>query len=54
MQAIDRGVQSRIGQTRQVFAYRLICRNTVEEKIAELQVKKKEYSPTQSCRPTTT
>jgi SNF2 family DNA or RNA helicase len=38
-QAIDRA--HRVGQTRQVFAYRLICRNTVEEKIAELQGKKK-------------
>jgi superfamily II DNA or RNA helicase len=42
MQAIDRA--HRIGQTRQVFAYRLICRNTVEEKIAELQMKKKELA----------
>ena len=38
-QAIDRA--HRVGQTKQVFAYRLICRNTVEEKIAELQTKKK-------------
>ncbi len=38
-QAIDRA--HRVGQTKQVFAYRLICRNTVEEKIAELQIKKK-------------
>eukprot|EP00913_Durusdinium_trenchii_P028291 g26519.t1 len=37
-QAIDRA--HRVGQTRQVFAYRLICRDTVEEKIAELQQKK--------------
>lgn len=42
MQAIDRA--HRIGQTRQVFAYRLICRNTVEEKIAELQNRKKELA----------
>jgi SNF2 family DNA or RNA helicase len=42
MQAIDRA--HRIGQTRQVFAYRLICRNTVEEKIADLQVKKKQLA----------
>jgi SNF2 family DNA or RNA helicase len=42
MQAIDRA--HRIGQTRRVFAYRLICRNTVEEKIAELQIKKKELA----------
>jgi superfamily II DNA or RNA helicase len=34
-QAIDR--THRIGQTRQVFAYRLIARDTVEEKILELQ-----------------
>ena len=38
-QAIDRA--HRVGQTRPVFAYRLICRGTVEEKIAELQTKKK-------------
>ncbi|MEX2288191.1 MAG: SNF2-related protein [Planctomycetaceae bacterium] len=38
-QAIDRA--HRVGQTRQVFAYRLICRNTVEEKIAELQSRKR-------------
>ena len=38
-QAIDRA--HRVGQTKQVFAYRLICRGTVEEKIAELQTKKK-------------
>jgi superfamily II DNA or RNA helicase len=39
MQAIDRA--HRVGQTRNVFAYRLICRNTVEEKIALLQDKKR-------------
>ena len=37
-QAIDRS--HRIGQTQHVFAYRLICRDTVEEKILELQQKK--------------
>jgi SNF2 family DNA or RNA helicase len=42
MQAIDRA--HRIGQSRQVFAYRLICKNTVEEKIAELQTRKKELA----------
>ncbi|MFN0053660.1 MAG: SNF2-related protein [Planctomycetales bacterium] len=42
LQAIDRA--HRIGQTRQVFAYRLICRNTVEEKIADLQNKKKQLA----------
>ena len=34
-QAIDRS--HRIGQTQHVFAYRLICRDTVEEKILDLQ-----------------
>ena len=38
-QAIDRA--HRVGQTKNVFAYRLICRDTVEEKIAELQKKKR-------------
>jgi SNF2 family DNA or RNA helicase len=34
-QAVDRA--HRIGQTRHVFAYRLITRDTVEEKVLELQ-----------------
>jgi SNF2 family DNA or RNA helicase len=38
-QAIDRA--HRVGQERRVFAYRLICKGTVEEKIAELQDKKR-------------
>src|SRR5690606_19988746 len=38
-QAIDRA--HRVGQTRQVFAYRLICSDTVEEKIAALQSQKR-------------
>ncbi len=38
-QAIDR--THRIGQTQKVFAYKMICRNTVEEKIMQLQQKKK-------------
>jgi superfamily II DNA or RNA helicase len=38
-QAMDRA--HRIGQTRQVFAYRLIARDTVEEKILELQKTKR-------------
>lgn len=41
-QAIDRA--HRVGQTNQVFAYRLICRGTVEEKILELQQKKRELA----------
>jgi SNF2 family DNA or RNA helicase len=38
-QAIDR--THRIGQERRVFAYRLIARETVEEKVLELQKKKR-------------
>jgi superfamily II DNA or RNA helicase len=38
-QAVDR--THRIGQNRQVFAYRLIARDTVEEKILELQQSKR-------------
>src|SRR5262249_43302792 len=38
-QAIDRA--HRIGQSRHVFAYRLIARDTVEEKVAELQESKR-------------
>jgi superfamily II DNA or RNA helicase len=41
-QAIDRA--HRIGQTRQVFAYRLIARNTVEEKVLELQRSKRDLA----------
>ena len=41
-QAIDRA--HRIGQTRPVFAYRLIARHTVEEKIVELQKSKRELA----------
>jgi SNF2 family DNA or RNA helicase len=41
-QAIDRA--HRIGQTRQVFAYRLIARDTVEEKVLELQKTKRELA----------
>ena len=39
-QAIDR--THRIGQTEQVFAYRLITRNTVEERVLELQRSKRD------------
>jgi len=41
-QAIDR--THRIGQTRNVFAYRLIARDTIEEKILELQKTKRELA----------
>jgi SNF2 family DNA or RNA helicase len=41
-QAIDRA--HRIGQTRQVFAYRLIARDTVEEKVLALQQTKRELA----------
>jgi SNF2 family DNA or RNA helicase len=33
-----------VGQTRQVFAYRLICQDTVEEKILDLQKQKRELA----------
>ena len=39
MQAIDR--THRIGQTRSVFAYRIIAKDTVEEKVLELQASKR-------------
>jgi SNF2 family DNA or RNA helicase len=38
-QAIDRA--HRIGQTREVFAYRLIAKDTVEEKVLALQQSKR-------------
>ena len=41
-QAIDRA--HRIGQTRHVFAYRLIAKDTVEEKVAELQQTKRDLA----------
>ncbi|WP_417735698.1 SNF2-related protein [Rosistilla oblonga] len=41
-QAIDRA--HRMGQTKPVLAYRLICRNTVEEKIVHLQEHKRELA----------
>lgn len=41
-QAIDRA--HRIGQTSQVFAYRLISRNTIEEKVLELQGHKRDLA----------
>jgi non-specific serine/threonine protein kinase len=41
-QATDR--THRIGQLRQVFSYKLICQNTVEEKILKLQEQKKDVA----------
>lgn len=41
-QAIDRC--HRLGQEKKVFAYRMICKNTVEEKILLLQNKKKKIA----------
>ena len=41
-QAVDRA--HRIGQTQPVNAYRLICRGTVEEKIADLQASKRKLA----------
>src|SRR5205085_8334365 len=38
-QAIDR--THRIGQTKNIFAYRMICKDTIEDKILKLQDKKK-------------
>ena len=41
-QAIDR--THRIGQTKPVFAFRIIARNTVEEKVLELQKSKRDLA----------
>ncbi len=41
-QAIDRCY--RIGQDKKVFAYRMICRDTVEERILKLQARKKKVA----------
>ncbi len=41
-QAVDRAY--RIGQTKNVFAYQMICKDTIEEKIIELQQRKRVLS----------
>jgi SNF2 family DNA or RNA helicase len=41
-QAIDRA--HRIGQTRHVFAYRIIAKGTVEEKVLQLQQTKRDLA----------
>ncbi len=41
-QAIDR--THRIGQTKNIFAYKMICKDTVEEKILKLQERKKKLA----------
>lgn len=41
-QAIDR--THRIGQDKHIFAYKLICKDSIEEKILELQNKKKKLA----------
>ena len=41
-QAIDR--THRIGQTKKVFAYRMICKDTIEEKVLQLQERKRKMA----------
>ena len=41
-QAIDR--THRIGQDKNVFAYKMVCRDSIEEKIIQLQQRKKQLA----------
>jgi SNF2 family DNA or RNA helicase len=41
-QAIDRA--HRIGQTKNVFAYKMICKDTIEERIIQLQTQKQQLA----------
>ncbi len=41
-QAVDRA--HRMGQEQHVFAYRMICRGTVEERILEMQKEKRQLA----------
>ena len=41
-QAIDR--THRIGQTKNIFAYRMICKDTIEDKILQLQERKRKLA----------
>jgi len=41
-QAIDR--THRIGQTKNIFAYRMICKDTIEDKIMQLQERKRQLA----------
>ena len=42
--SLEGNLPHRIGQTQQVFAYRLIARDTVEEKVVELQNTKRDLA----------
>ena len=41
-QAIDR--THRIGQTKNIFAYRMMCKDTIEDKIMKLQERKRQLA----------